>query len=99
MADEDESILTCEEILAALVRRGITAQDLDFMTIGMCVNFVYAYDRAEARSRGEYVPDVDAQYKKLKKIQPIVEEKYIKGKLSEEKYLEFIKPIWEYERG
>lgn len=86
-----------EEILAALALRGLSAADMGEMTIGMCINFVYAYDRAYARSQGKDVSDPEEQYRKLKAASAVVEERYKLGEISRERYEEFMTPIWEYE--
>ena len=89
--------MTSEEVLAAIALRGLSAADMDRMTIGMCVNFVYAYERAYARRQGIDVPDPEEQYRKLKAASEVVEQKYRDGLISRERYEEFMAPIWEYE--
>lgn len=90
---------TCEEIMASMVLRGYTVEDMDRMTLGMCINAIKAADRAELRRAGKDVTDPEEQYQRLKKIVPIIEEKYRKGLITKQRYEDFMQPIWEYERG
>lgn len=89
--------MTAEEVLAAVAIRGLAAADMDNMTIGMCINYIYAYDRCEARRNGHDVPDPEEQYRKLKAASAVVEERYSKGEITQERYERYMKPIWEYE--
>ena len=89
--------MTAEEVLAAVAIRGLTAADMDNLTIGMCINYIYAYDRCDARRKGYNVQDPEEQYCKLKAASAVVEEKYIRGEITRERYEGYMKPIWEYE--
>lgn len=71
---------------------------MDRMTVGMCINFIYAYDRCEARRNGYEIADPEEQYRKLKAASEVVEERYRRGEISRERYEEYMRPIWEYER-
>lgn len=79
--------------------RGFTVADLDKFTWGMLVNYARAYDRQQRIANGEDVPDVEAQYKKLKAIEPIVEQRFANGEIGESEYNEFKQSILDFERG
>lgn len=64
----------------------------------MLINFCYADDRLTRKIHGEHVPDLEKQYKTLKKMQPEIEALYRKGQVKEEKYKSFMKSILDYER-
>lgn len=81
-----------------MVMRGYSVADLDKMTLGMCLNLIKSTDRLKAKARGEQVEDPEEQYQRLKKIQPIVEERYAKGEISEAKYRDFMQSILDYEQ-
>lgn len=84
--------------MAAMTARGYTMADMDRMTLGMCFNCIAAADRLTARRMGKKVEDPEVQYRKIKAVQPIVEEKYRKGEISKQRYEDYMRPIWEYER-
>lgn len=83
--------------MAALAIRGLSAADMDRMTLGMCINFIYSYDRADARRQGIDVPDPEEQYRKLKAASEVVLQKYLAGEITRERYESYMAPIWEYE--
>lgn len=70
---------------------------MDRLSIGMCINYIYAYDRCEARRSGIDVRDPEEQYRRLKAASAVVEERYRKGEISQERYEAYMRPIWEYE--
>lgn len=76
---------------------GLTANDLEEMTVGMCINFINAFVRQKKRMNGENVPDPEQQYKKMKAIEEVVEERHRSGAISDEKYREYRKMIDDYE--
>lgn len=63
----------------------------------MLINYCYAYDRMKKRSRGEKVTDPEEQYRKLKKVEPIVEERFRKGIIPESDYRRFIGKLRRWE--
>lgn len=83
--------------MALLVFRGFTVADLDRFTLGMLINYCRAYDRMQARAHGVELPDEDARLRQLKAIEPIIEEQYAHGEISEEEYRCFRAAIAECE--
>lgn len=90
--------MSTEEFVACLIIRGFTVADFDKFTYGMLINYCREYDRCQRRSRGEKVEDTEKQYKKLKKIMPLIEQKYANGEISKAQYDGYIRPILDYER-
>lgn len=88
--------MTTEELVACMVLRGLSVADMDQFTIGMLLNFAFAYNRIRKLANGEDAPDVDARYKQLKAIAPIVEERYRNGQITKEKYDEYRKSLERY---
>lgn len=84
--------------MAAMIARGYTIADLDRLTLGMCFNCIAAADRLTARRMGKGGEDPEVMYRKIKAVQPIVEEKYRKGLITKQRYEDYMRPIWEYER-
>lgn len=80
-----------------LYMRGLTVADMERFSYGMLVNYCYAYDRQIKRNQGEDIPDPEAQYKKLKKIEPLVKEKYLNGKITKKRYDEFMSKLERWE--
>lgn len=80
-----------------LIMRGFPLTAWDDWTLGMLINYCCAYDRQQQRMHGEDVPDPDAQYRKLKAMQPQIVELYRKGQITETKYRSFMQSIEKYE--
>ena len=81
-----------------LYMRGLTVADMEKFSYGMLINYCYAYDRQVRRNRGEDVPDPEVQYKKLKKIEPLVEKRYKNGEITKKRYEEFKSKLERWER-
>ncbi len=77
-----------------LVLRGLTVADLNNMTLGMCINYMHSYDRLRS---GKKEADPEQHYRYLKEIEPVFDEEYRNGNISEEKYKEFKRQIREWE--
>lgn len=80
-----------------LTSRGFTVADMDKFSFGQLINYIYEYDRMQARARGEDVPDLEAQYRQLKAAEPVVKEKYESGEISRERYETYLAAIAEWE--
>lgn len=91
--------MSTEEFVACLIMRGFAVADFDKFTYGMLINYCNAHDRLQRIARGESVPDEEMQYKQLKSIEPIVEDQFKKGEISQEKYDDYKKSLFEWERG
>ena len=61
------------------------------------IDYINEYINDTKRINGKNVIDVDEKYIKMKKIQPLVEEKFSKGEYPKEKYDKFIEFIRLYE--
>lgn len=81
-----------------LIMRGFPITAFDDWTLGMVINYCYAYDRQQKRMNGEEVSDPDAQYRKLKAMQPQIEELHRIGKINEGRYKSFMQSIEKYEK-
>lgn len=81
-----------------LIMRGFPLTAFDDWTLGMVINYCHAYDRQQKRMNGEDVPDPDAQYRKMKAMQPQIEELHRKGQITETKYRSFTQSIENYEK-
>ena len=89
--------MSTEEFVACLIFRGFTVADFDKFSYGMLINYCNEYDRCQRRANGEKVADTDKQYKQLKKIMPLIEQKYKNGEISQKQYDNYIKSLDEYE--
>ncbi len=76
--------------MAMAYKCGLTSADFDEMNIGFIVDYIREYI-----SKNEN--DIDEKYIKMKKIQPLVEEKFGKGEYPKEKYDKFMEFIRLYE--
>lgn len=88
-----------EEFTACLIARGLTVADFDRYTYGMLINYARGYDRIQRISRGEEVPDEEAQYQKLKSIEELVAQRWAAGELTEQEYRDYRRSIDGYEGG
>ncbi len=79
--------------------RGLSTADMDRFTYGQLVNYLYEYERAKARARGEQVPDPEAQYKQLKAIEPIVLDRLKRGEITQGEYDAFAGSLRDWEEG
>ena len=69
---------------------GLTSADLDEMNVGLVMDYIGEYLRKKD-------DDIDEKYIKMKKIQPLVEERFVKGEYPKEKYDKFMEFIRLYE--
>lgn len=76
---------------------GVAVGDFDSFSYGMLINYLYEYDRIKRRARGENVPDPEEQYRRLKKLQPLILRKLEKGEITPERYARWVTPIRQYE--
>lgn len=76
--------------MAIAYKCGLTSADFDEMNIGFVIDYIREYV-----SKNEN--DIDEKYIKMKKIQPIVEERYKSGDYPPEKYNKFMEFIQLYE--
>ncbi len=76
--------------MALAYKCGLTSADFDEMNIGFVIDYIQEYT-----SRGQV--DHDAKYSKMKKIQPLVEQKYADNQYPKEKYDRFMAYIQWYE--
>lgn len=95
--DDDGLPPTCEEFIADCIECGINISDLEELTLGMCVNLINARIRLKKRINGIRVDDPEEQYRKLKAIEDVVEERFRSGKISAAKYEAYRRQIEEYE--
>ena len=77
-------------------RCGLTAADLDSWNIGFVVDYINEYINTTRSGKGN-APDIDEKYEKMKKIQPIIEQRYNAGDYPKEKYDRFMEFIKWYE--
>lgn len=70
---------------------------MDKFTFGQLINYIYEYERNAARARGEEVPDLEARYRQLKAVQPLVEERHARGEISDEEYRDYMAAVNEWE--
>lgn len=74
-------------------RCGLTAADLDNWNIGFVIDYINEYVSSQSKDR----VDIDEKYIKMKKLQPLIEERYQKGEYPKEKYDRFMDFISRYE--
>lgn len=94
---EKETPLRAYKLFAVAYRCGLTAADIDNWDIGFLIDYINEYINDTKRINGKNVIDVDEKYIKMKKIQPIVEERYKSGDYPPEKYNKFMEFIQLYE--
>ena len=76
--------------MAMAYKCGLTSADFDEMNIGFVMDYIREYI-----SKNEN--DIDEKYLKMKKIQPLVEERFGKSEYPKEKYDKFMEFIRLYE--
>lgn len=76
--------------MAIAYKCGLTSADFDEMNIGFVIDYIREYVRKNEN-------DIDEKYIKMKKIQPLVEERYKSGDYPPEKYNKFMEFIRLYE--
>lgn len=91
--DGDNRPLKSEEVIALVINRGLTIADLDRMTYGMVVNYACAYDRQRQIAAGKKVVDPEIKFNELKANLPIVKKRYREGKISKERYEQYVEKI------
>lgn len=65
--------------------------------MGVAINLLAAYADMTARRHGEEISDPEEQYRILKANEPIIDEQYELGKMSEEKYIAYKKALFDWE--
>ena len=75
-------------------RCGLTAADLDEWNLGFVIDYINEYVNTLP---GKKNVDIDEKYEKMKKIQPVVEDRYRNGEYPQDKYDRFIDFIKRYE--
>lgn len=80
-----------------MISRGFAVADMDKFTFGQLINYIYDYDRMQKRANGEDVPDLDARYRQLKSIEPIIEQRYKNKEINKEQYENYRAALFEYE--
>lgn len=75
-------------------RCGLSAADLDDWNLGFVIDYINEYVNTLP---GKKNVDIDEKYEKMKKIQPVVEDRYRKGEYPQDKYDRFIDFIKRYE--
>lgn len=96
--DEGDRTST-EDFVALLSMLGISISDMDKFTYGMLLNLTHSHTRLKQQIAGEQVENPHKQYKQLKNIEPLIDERYKAGKITQKEYLNFKKQIEDYERG
>lgn len=76
-------------------RCGLTAADLDNWNVGLVLDYINEYVNTAPGKKGK--ADIDEKYTKMKKLRPLVEERYQKGEYPQEKYEKFMEFIKRYE--
>lgn len=77
-------------------RCGLTAADLNEWNIGFVIDYINEYINSQPR-KGRKPVDVDEKYEKMKKIEPLVEQRYKNGDYPQDKYDRFMGFIRWYE--
>lgn len=80
-----------------MLSRGFSVADMDKFTVGQLINYIYEFERCQARARGEEVPDLEARYKQLKAALPVVEARLAAGEISKERFDEYVAALKEWE--
>lgn len=80
-----------------MLSRGFSVADMDKFTVGQLINYIYEFERCQARARGEEVPDLEAKYKQLKNALPLVEERHAAGQISKKQYDDYVATLREWE--
>lgn len=83
--------------MACMAVRGFSAADLDRVTLGMAINYAHAYDDLTRRANGEEIPDDDARYQQLKRLEPLIEKRYAAGEISEDEYQSYKESLARWE--
>ena len=76
-------------------RCGLTAADLDDWNIGFVLDYIAEYVNTAPGNKSRV--DIDTKYSKMKKIQPLVEQRYQQGLYPQEKYDKFMEFVRRYE--
>lgn len=79
-------------MVATALRIGLSLEDLDKISIGFLLDVMQEIS-------GNDGTELEERYNKLKAIEKIVEQRYLKGEISEEKYINYRKAIQEYEEA
>lgn len=79
-------------MVATALHIGLSLEDLDKISIGFLLDVMQEIS-------GNDGTEIEERYNKLKAIEKIVEQRYLKGEISEEKYINYRKAIQEYEEA
>lgn len=90
---------TTEELAAFLIAREFPLSAWDDFTIGMLLNYIYAYDRMQKRIHGQHVSDPEEQYRQLKSMEDQVERMYREGKIKKYKYESYKQSLARWEEA
>lgn len=77
-------------------RCGLTAADLDEWNLGFVIDYINEYISSQPR-KGHKTVDMDEKYEKMKKLQPMIEQRYQSGEYPQDKYDRFMGFIHRYE--
>ena len=100
LGDSDEGDrMSTEDFVALLSMLGVSIADMDRFTYGMLINLTHSHTRLKMQMAGKQVANADEQYKQLKNIEPLIDERYKKGEIGQKEYLNFKAQIENYERG
>lgn len=97
-SDEGDRMST-EDFVALLSMLGVSIADMDRFTYGMLLNLTHSHARLRRQMAGERVENPQRQYKQLKAIEPLIDERYKNGEIGQKEYLNFKAQIENYERG
>lgn len=100
IGDSDEGDrMSTEDFVALLSMLGVSIADMDRFTYGMLINLTHSHTRLKMQMAGKQVANADEQYKQLKAIEPLIDERYKNGEIGQKEYLNFKAQIENYERG
>lgn len=89
--------LKTDEFAAFCYINGIATAEIDEWNIGFIIDFAHEIYREKLRRSGKKVSSPEESYEKMKKIEPMIDERFKKGEIEQEKYDNFKKLIREYE--
>lgn len=75
-------------------RCGLSAADLDEWNIGLVIDYISEFVNT---APGKKRVNIDEKYQKMKKLQPMIEERFRQGEYPQEKYDVFMTFIRRYE--
>lgn len=78
---------------------GLTIRDMRSISLGMAINIISEKKRRDKIRNGIEVSDPEAEYKRLKENEKMIDSLYEQKKISKEKYNAFKKSIADWENG